>query len=451
MSPGAGATIVGGMLLGLDRRAAAEFSFFLAMPTMTAAFVHDLFEVKDHLSAGLATEIGIGFVMAFAAAALVIKPFLGFVEPIGLSPLCLVPHRRRPRADRRDCRWLDPVTGTLMQWLRRRFITGFFVTVPLFITVAALVWLFGVVDGLTTPLYDRLLGRHIPGLGLVTTAAAIVLVGGPGEQPDRQTSAAACGGLSAAAAGVSNDLCAGQAAGRGFFPGQRIRVQARRHARTQAGLFAGVSDPGIHGGTRERSGAPAGGVCPHESPVSGRHRHLRAQPRDCSRTSRVEEGIRIFLTGGMALPSRLMDCAARTARRTSGYNPSFCVPEHPGSLILLLRGEMNLTVQKIAGRMIVPMLLLCFVAAVPSVASATSRRRSQLEAGGGEAALVIPDLSSVDFRGINGRTLLMGGLVICRARPGVRADDLHAAQESACARRRCSRYPSSSTRRARRI
>jgi uncharacterized membrane protein len=58
-----------------------------------------------------------------------------------------------------------------MQWLRRRFIAGFFVTVPLFITVAAIVWLFGVVDGLTTPLYDRLLGRHIPGLGLVTTGA----------------------------------------------------------------------------------------------------------------------------------------------------------------------------------------------------------------------------------------------------------------------------------------
>ncbi len=82
----AGATIIGGMLLGLDRRAAAEFSFFLAMPTMTAAFVHDLFEVKDHLSAGLATEIGIGFVMAFAAAALVIRPFLGFVSRSGFRP-----------------------------------------------------------------------------------------------------------------------------------------------------------------------------------------------------------------------------------------------------------------------------------------------------------------------------------------------------------------------------
>jgi uncharacterized membrane protein len=64
-----------------------------------------------------------------------------------------------------------------MQWLRRRFIAGFFVTVPLFISVAAFIWIFGVVDGLTTPLYDRLLGRRIPGLGTVTTAIAIVLVG----------------------------------------------------------------------------------------------------------------------------------------------------------------------------------------------------------------------------------------------------------------------------------
>jgi uncharacterized membrane protein len=64
-----------------------------------------------------------------------------------------------------------------MQWLRRSFIAGFFVTVPLFISVAAFVWIFGVVDGLTTPFYDRILGRRIPGLGIATTAAAIVLVG----------------------------------------------------------------------------------------------------------------------------------------------------------------------------------------------------------------------------------------------------------------------------------
>ena len=64
-----------------------------------------------------------------------------------------------------------------MQWLRRSFITGFFVTVPLFISVAAFIWLFDVVDGLTTPLYDRLLGRRIPGLGIASTALVIVLVG----------------------------------------------------------------------------------------------------------------------------------------------------------------------------------------------------------------------------------------------------------------------------------
>ena len=57
-----------------------------------------------------------------------------------------------------------------MNWLRRRFIAGFFVTVPLFISVAALVWLFRVVDGLTAPVYVQLLGRRIPGLGIATTA-----------------------------------------------------------------------------------------------------------------------------------------------------------------------------------------------------------------------------------------------------------------------------------------
>ena len=64
-----------------------------------------------------------------------------------------------------------------MQWLRRSFVAGFIVTVPLFISVAAFVWIFGIVDGLTTPLSERLLGRHIPGLGIVATAAGILMVG----------------------------------------------------------------------------------------------------------------------------------------------------------------------------------------------------------------------------------------------------------------------------------
>jgi uncharacterized membrane protein len=64
-----------------------------------------------------------------------------------------------------------------MLWLRRNFITGFFVMVPLFISVAAMIWLFNLVDGATTPIYDRWLGRRVPGLGTLTTAAVIVLVG----------------------------------------------------------------------------------------------------------------------------------------------------------------------------------------------------------------------------------------------------------------------------------
>lgn len=64
-----------------------------------------------------------------------------------------------------------------MQWLRRSFVAGFFVTVPLFISVAAIIWIFDVVDGLTTPFYDRLLGRRLPGLGIVSTGVVIVVVG----------------------------------------------------------------------------------------------------------------------------------------------------------------------------------------------------------------------------------------------------------------------------------
>lgn len=89
MIPGvsrSGGTIIGGMLAGLDRRAAAEFSFFLAMPTMAAAFAHDLWEVRNDLSSGRFAEIAIGFVMAFLAAALVVKAFVLYVGRSGFSP-----------------------------------------------------------------------------------------------------------------------------------------------------------------------------------------------------------------------------------------------------------------------------------------------------------------------------------------------------------------------------
>jgi uncharacterized membrane protein len=64
-----------------------------------------------------------------------------------------------------------------MQWLRRSFIAGFFVTVPLVISVAALVWIFGIIDGFTAPVATRVLGREVPGLGILLTLLVVLVVG----------------------------------------------------------------------------------------------------------------------------------------------------------------------------------------------------------------------------------------------------------------------------------
>lgn len=82
-----GGTIIGALALGLDRRAAAEFSFFLAMPTMAAAFVHDLLQLQTQaVTAERLALIAVGFVAAFFAALAVVKPFLDFVSRAGFGP-----------------------------------------------------------------------------------------------------------------------------------------------------------------------------------------------------------------------------------------------------------------------------------------------------------------------------------------------------------------------------
>ncbi len=65
----------------------------------------------------------------------------------------------------------------LIQWIRRSFIAGFFVTVPLVISVFALVWMFRLIDGFVGPLYAGWFSREIPGLGILTTALLLLLVG----------------------------------------------------------------------------------------------------------------------------------------------------------------------------------------------------------------------------------------------------------------------------------
>jgi undecaprenyl-diphosphatase len=88
MIPGvsrSGATIVGAMMLGTSKRAAAEFSFFLSMPTMAGAFAYDLYKNRDVLDASAMGEIAVGFVVAFVAAVLVVKWLLGYVSRNGYA------------------------------------------------------------------------------------------------------------------------------------------------------------------------------------------------------------------------------------------------------------------------------------------------------------------------------------------------------------------------------
>jgi undecaprenyl-diphosphatase len=88
MIPGtsrSGATIVGALLMGADKRSAAEFSFFLAMPTMAGAFAYDLFKNRDLLSAADLPVIAAGFVMAFISAVIVVRFLLDYVSKHGFA------------------------------------------------------------------------------------------------------------------------------------------------------------------------------------------------------------------------------------------------------------------------------------------------------------------------------------------------------------------------------
>ena len=93
MVPGvsrSGATIMGALALGVSRKTAAEFSFFLAVPTMVGATALELFEKSDMLTAGQMTvgwwEIAIGFVVSFFVALVVIRAFVAYVSRNGFAP-----------------------------------------------------------------------------------------------------------------------------------------------------------------------------------------------------------------------------------------------------------------------------------------------------------------------------------------------------------------------------
>ncbi len=88
MIPGvsrSGATIVGALALGADKRSAAEFSFFLSMPTMAGAFAYDLYKNRDVLDAAAGLNIAVGFVFALIAAVLVVRGLLDYVSRRGYA------------------------------------------------------------------------------------------------------------------------------------------------------------------------------------------------------------------------------------------------------------------------------------------------------------------------------------------------------------------------------
>jgi undecaprenyl-diphosphatase len=90
------------MLLKIDKRAAAEFSFFLAIPIMVGAFGKDLWDNKDSLTADNLGIIAVGFVASFVFGFIVIKVMLDFVQKRGFGAVRLVADSRRRRRARRD-------------------------------------------------------------------------------------------------------------------------------------------------------------------------------------------------------------------------------------------------------------------------------------------------------------------------------------------------------------
>lgn len=81
-----GSTVVAGMLFGASKRAAAEFTFFIALPIMVGAFGYDLYKSRDLIDTSIAVNVSIGFAAAFIVGTLVVRYLLGFVSKYGFAP-----------------------------------------------------------------------------------------------------------------------------------------------------------------------------------------------------------------------------------------------------------------------------------------------------------------------------------------------------------------------------
>jgi uncharacterized membrane protein len=202
-----------------------------------------------------------------------------------------------------------------MGWLRRSFLAGLVVTVPLLITVVTLVWMFRFIDGVARPLSEYILGREVPGLGVLMTTAFILVVGAVAtnvigrrilQQAEKwllnvplfKTVYAPVKQLVAAFSPDSES---------GF---KKVVIIEDERRGTMIGFLTREF-------TLDRGAGPEPMIAVY---VPTNHLYL-GDIVVCPRSQvffpnvSVEEGVRIFLTGGMALPASLKQQATEAPRR----------------------------------------------------------------------------------------------------------------------------------------
>jgi uncharacterized membrane protein len=191
-----------------------------------------------------------------------------------------------------------------MQWLRRSFIAGFFVTVPLVISVAAFVWIFRLIDGFVGPFYADWLKREVPGLGILTTALLVLLVGTLATNVIGKRLLQKTEGYLLRVPVFSTIYAPVKQLVVAFSPDNEYGFKRVVLVEEPRGFVMGFLTREF---TVDRGQGPEPVIAVY---VPTNHLYLGdviicARDKASFPDVTVEQGIRIFLTGGMALPSRL--------------------------------------------------------------------------------------------------------------------------------------------------
>jgi uncharacterized membrane protein len=204
-----------------------------------------------------------------------------------------------------------------MGWLRRTFLTGIVVTVPLIVSLVTLIWVFGVVDDVARPVSARVLGRPVPGLGVLLTGLVVLLVGAIATNVfGRRVLARAESWLlhvpvfKTIYAPVKQLVTAFSPDNEAGFKKVVVVEDSRR------GLVMGFLTREF---TLDRGHGPEAMVAVY---VPTNHLYLGdivVYPRDLAfyPALSIEDGIRIFLTGGMALPGQVQGLGKTSAVRSA--------------------------------------------------------------------------------------------------------------------------------------